>query len=313
MGKFSLNQLMNDKSKEESVKEPVFSIELIPIEKIEPSKMNKYNVDDVAELKASIELVGLQQNLVVRRQPGTEMYELISGHRRFIALQRLLTEGNAEFGKVPCKIIKSADDIQAELQLILANSTSRQLTDYEKTYQAGRLKELLGELKKSGYKFTGRTREIIAEFLKVSPSQVGRMESINNNLSPELTEKFKEGEVNITTAYELSRLDGEQQELALQEYESGSGLNPDSAKVRRVKTPAEPEIVEPERENMGYSAFNVSKAVEYFKEILWTTNKYIEACKLDGTSVPEKLMEKRMYYTMAIEGIKALEKKVTDF
>ena len=136
--KFNLNQLMNDKSKPEGKEAIAFKIEPIPIESIQPSAMNKYNISDIAELKASIELVGLQQNLVVRQTEDTTGYELISGHRRLQALTELYAEGHTEFSKIPCKIEKYTDDIQAELQLIFANSTARQLTDFEKTYQAGR-------------------------------------------------------------------------------------------------------------------------------------------------------------------------------
>jgi ParB family chromosome partitioning protein len=119
-GKFNLGQLMNDHSKKEG-DAFAFKIEFLDIEQIIPSKMNFYTVDDVAELKASIELHGIQQNLVVRKRADGEIYELISGERRYTAAKQLVAEGNNNFRRVPCKIIKSIDDIQAELQLIFAN------------------------------------------------------------------------------------------------------------------------------------------------------------------------------------------------
>lgn len=148
--KFNLSQLMNEKSKEAVEKDGLaFKVESIPIEKLSPSEMNKYNVENVAELKASIELMGLQQNLVVREHENG--FEVISGHRRLKAMSELYAEGNEQFKRIPCKIMKSLDDIQAELQLILANSTTRELTDAEKTYQAARLQELLNDLQKVDY------------------------------------------------------------------------------------------------------------------------------------------------------------------
>lgn len=207
MSKFNLSQLLNDKSKEsESM---AFKVELIPIEKIRPSEMNKYTVQDVSELKGSIELMGLQQNLLVRLANGG--YEVISGHRRLKAMKELHAEGNELYKRVPCKVIKTVDDVQAELQLILANSTARELTDYEKVYQSERLQVLLKDLKASGFKFTGRTRQIVADMMGVSSSQVGRMDSINKKLLPELKEEFKEGNISITAAYDLSRLPADQQ------------------------------------------------------------------------------------------------------
>lgn len=237
--KFNLSQLMSDQSKVEGEKERmVFRVEFIPIEKLQPSEMNKYIVQDVSELKASIELTGLQQNLLVRRK-GDD-YEVISGHRRLKAMQELHAEGDDQYKQIPCKVTKTTDDVQAELQLLLANSTTRELTDYEKTYQAKRLQELLKELERGGFKFTGRKREIVAQLMNVSSSQVGRMDSINKKLAPELKEEFSKGNINITTAYELSRLsEGQQQEVAA-EREEGQPLTQAAVKEKRAEQQDKP-------------------------------------------------------------------------
>ncbi len=238
MSKFNLSQLMNVESKKQSV---AFKIEHIALDRIQPSPKNNYSVDDVTELKASIELMGLQQNLVVRIKDDG-IYELISGHRRLKAMQELFSEGNKDFSKAPCKIVKSTDDIQAELQLILANSTTRILTDAEKTQQAARLHELLQELQNSGYQLTGRKREIVAQLMGVSSAQVQRMDSINKNLTPELKEEFAKENINITTAYEMSRLPEEIQKEAVQEsVEQGKPLTPSVAKEKRQEIITESE------------------------------------------------------------------------
>lgn len=232
--KFNLRQLMNEKSKEAVEKDGLaFKVESIQIEKLSPSEMNKYNVEDVAELKASIELMGLQQNLVVRERENG--FEVISGHRRLKAMKELYAEGKDQFKRIPCKVIKSVDDIQAELQLILANSTTRELTDAEKTYQAARLQELLTELKKSGVQFSGRKRDIVAQLMNVSPTQVARMDSINKKLAPELKEAFSKEDINITTAYEASRLPQEQQQEIVQEYKEGKSITPSVAVEKRIE------------------------------------------------------------------------------
>ena len=237
MARFNLNDLMNTQSKKAGKERVVFKIELLPIEQLQPSIMNQYSVQDVTELKASIELTGLQQNLLVR--PSRSGYEVLSGHRRLKAMQALYAEGNEQFAHVPCKIERTMDDVQAELQLLLANSTTRELTDYEKTYQAQRLQELLQNLKDSGHKITGRKREIVAQLMGVSSSQVARMDSINKKLSPELKEEFSEGDINITTAYELSRLPEAAQQEVVEEKKAGKEITPAVVKEKRK------EIVQP--------------------------------------------------------------------
>ena len=235
MPKFNLSQLMNEKSKSEAEPEKKpFKIDLLPIEKLVPSKMNKYTVADVADLKASIETFGLQQNLLVRERDGG-IYEIISGHRRFKAMQELFSEGNALFADVPCKVIHSGDDITAELQLLFANSTTREMSDYERTYQAKRIKELLIDLKKSGFKFQGRMRQAVADIMKMSPAQVGRMESIDANLSPEFKQEFKAGKIGVTAAYELSRLPKNQQAQEMAGYQQTGAVEVKGIQEKRER------------------------------------------------------------------------------
>lgn len=295
--KFNLSQLMNDQSKGADEKERmVFKVEFIPLEKLYPSEMNKYNVQDITELKASIELMGLQQNLLVRAKG--DGYEVISGHRRLKAMTELYNEGNEQFKQIPCKTIRTTDDIQAELQLLLANSTARELTDYEKTYQAARLQELLEDIKNSGYKFTGRKREIVAQLMGVSSSQIARMDSINKKLSPELKEEFSEGSINITTAYELSRLPEEKQREVAEERKEGKEITPSIAKEKRtkLKTPKEKRVthdlkIHPEPfeavtkgvktfeyrfDDRGYKVGDILKLREYDPTQKTFTNKQIE-------------------------------------
>lgn len=214
MAKFSMSDLLNEKSKEES--KSVFKIKNLAIEEIEPDERNFYNTDEIEELKASIEMFGLQQNLVVR-ESGSK-YKLISGHRRLKALKELFNEGHEEFRTIPCKIESEIDDAKTELQLIFANSTSRELSDYEKTHQAIRIKELLKDLRTNGVKIPGKMRNLVAEVLNVSPTQVGRMESIDKNLSEEFKEEFKNDNVNISIAYEISGLPEENQKKVYEEY-----------------------------------------------------------------------------------------------
>lgn len=258
MSKFNLSQLMNTESKKQSV---AFKVEHIPLDRIQPSPKNNYSVDDVTELKGSIELLGLQQNLVVRiKDDGT--YELISGHRRLKAMQELLNEGNNHFEKAPCKIVKSTDDIQAELQLILANSTTRVLTDAEKTQQAARLHELLQKLQENGYQLTGRKREIVAQLMGVSSSQVQRMDSINKKLTPELKEAFSKEDINITTAYEASRLPQEQQQEIVQDYREGKSITPSVAMEKRI------EVIETEQQKEKPMTHELDSYPEQYEAIV---------------------------------------------
>jgi ParB family transcriptional regulator, chromosome partitioning protein len=229
-----MTDLLNSQSNV-SIKSAVegFEIKHIPIENIKPSSKNNYGIRNIEEMAASIEMIGLLHNLVVRKVDNSIFYEIVSGERRYRGIKKLYEEGKEEWKTIPCKVERNKDDIFTELELLFANSTARELTDYEKTYQAGRIKEILTQLKKSGYKFTGRMRDIVAETINVSPAQMGRMESINEKLSPELKESFKEQDINITAAYELSRLPKEEQVKAFEVIKEKGELNIKDIKDKR--------------------------------------------------------------------------------
>ncbi len=97
---------------------------------------------------------------------------------------------------------KESDTIKDKLSLIFTNATARQLTDWEKVQQAKELKEILTEYKKALQEENkdkpkeerekmGRIRDIVAQMLNTSTTQVGRMEAIENNLSQEFKDELK--------------------------------------------------------------------------------------------------------------------------
>lgn len=227
MSKFNMMDLLNNTSKDatEKKKDKVskFRTVSININDLIPSKDNFYstNKESIKDLKDSIEVFGLQQNLVVKKINDTQ-YEIIAGHRRYLALKSLCEEGKDQFKYAPCKV-ETEEDIKSKLILLITNSTSRELTDWEKTQQAEKLKELLTEYKKQE-KLPGRVREIVADILNVAASKIARMESISKNLSDDLKEEFKENTINISTAYEASKLPEKQQEEVYEELKEKGNI-----------------------------------------------------------------------------------------
>lgn len=198
--KFNLKDLLN----EESANKSEYRVVMLSVYDLEASDDNFYNTEDVEELKQSIELNGgVKQNLIVTNTKSGK-YRIISGHRRHKASMELAEEGKKEYEKIPCIVEKDLDKDKEQLLLIMSNSTTRVLTDYEKTKQAELLKDILVSIKKKE-NIPGRTREIIAEILNTSPTNIARMESISKKLTPELKEEFKNEKIGITAAYELSK------------------------------------------------------------------------------------------------------------
>ena len=222
-----------------------FKIDYINIDRIKRNEKNFYEIVDIESLAEDIKLNGLNHNLVVRKLDN-DMYELISGERRYTALNKLINEGNKEFNLVPCKVIES-NDIDSEIILIQANAQSRELTEVEKLTQVERLKELYKIKKKNGEKVPGKIRDIIANDLKLSPTQVGRYERINNKLIPELKAVIEQGNLTIANASEFSSLSEENQRVILSIIDDKTNMSKQEAvdlknKLKKIEEEKELEL-----------------------------------------------------------------------
>ncbi len=309
MAGFDLNSLLNTKSKTAAVQEkqeegPVkskekgFEVVMIDVEDLMPSKDNFYSTENIDELALSIELSGgIEQNLVVKPEAHGK-HELIAGHRRRLAILKLINEGKEEYRKVPCRIKHETDDIKDKLSLIFTNSTARQLNDWEKVQQAKELKELLMQYKKAleeenkdkpkeEKERMGRVREIVAQMLNVSTTQVGRMEAIDNNLSQEFKEELQKGNINISTAHELSRKNEEEQAKAYEQYIEKGELH-----IKDVKEEPRGEITDEQIEQ-------VQQAIIYAIKGQANRDIFKVKDKLEGI---EKALKK--HFGMTFEGSK---------
>ena len=182
---------------------------LISVYDLIPHEDNFYSISDIESLEDAIELRGgIKENLIVT--PYQDKYKVISGHRRRQALLNLLERGIEVSDLVPCRVEEFETMAEETIALILANSASRKLTEWEKVEQYKRLKVPLAEYFKAN-KIPGRMRDFIAETIGVSSSKIAKTENIINNLSDECKEQFKSGSINYSTAAELASLPVEKQ------------------------------------------------------------------------------------------------------
>lgn len=249
--KFSISEGMlngiskNTRKVEEFQAKENFKIEYINIDRIRRNEKNFYEIVDIEALAEDIKLNGLNHNLVVRKLDN-DIYELISGERRYTALNKLVNEGNKEFNLVPCKVIES-NDIDSEIILIQANAQSRELTEVEKLTQVERLQELYKIKKKNGEKVPGKIRDIIANDLNLSATQVGRYERINNKLIPELKAVIEQGNLTIANASEFSSLSEENQRVILSIIDDKTNMSKQEAvdlknKLKKIEEEKELEL-----------------------------------------------------------------------
>ena len=334
--KFNLTELLNQRSKEAAQSEKEMPDAANTIEKkekmyidiydIAPSQENFYDVETgIEELKQSIELVGLIEPLVVtpiKVNPGDvipcdgkQKYRLISGHRRRLAIRRLVNEGKDRFRMVECSVRDTQendeDRIMNRLMMIMANGY-RDKTDWERMTETIETERLVLELKEK-MDIAGRTRDLLAEILKSTPTQIARYKAISKNLSWNLLEKFKENKIGVSAAYEASGLKPEYQEKAVELLEQKGELQ--IGDIKKLK------LEEKEHEQIpGQQSISMYKQMEEQKEIdnqvMGEKNRENEKTEpesivSDQTQTEQKKMEEPEQAEVEIETEKAVLDKMS--
>lgn len=220
---FNLADVLSDVSKLDTNRE---QIEYIKFDLIDVDPNNFYQLSDIDNLAANIQLCGLQQPIRLRNHPEEAgRYMIVSGHRRREAILLLAKDDPDKWQEVPCII--EADEVPAALQqlrLIFANSSTRKMSDAELSEQAVQVEKLLYQLKEEGYEFPGRMRDHVAKAVNASKTKLARLKVIRDNLAAAWQPYWKDGTLTENTAYELSRISKACQSLLFEE-KSRTGAN----------------------------------------------------------------------------------------
>ncbi len=245
--KFNLTELLNQRSKEAGEQQKTeqqqaaAGAEVVTSEEgvsstadiydLIPSKGNFYGVEDVEDLKQSIELMGVLQPLLVTPQQKDGKRRIVAGHRRRLAVMQLVEEGKDQFRYVPILEREEKNAILDRLALIMANRF-REKTDWEKMTEAIETEDLVLKLKKT-MSIRGGTRDLLAEIIKTSSAQVGRYKAIYNNLIPELMAEFKANRIGVSVIYEASGLPEDYQKQAAEIFRENEVLT--LADIKQLK------------------------------------------------------------------------------
>lgn len=235
--KFNLAELMGEAVSKSDTGE--MQVEQIPLTEIEENENNSYSQTGIDELAESIKVIGLQQPLVVRRKTESG-YLLLAGHRRRNALA-LLDRKTA-----PCIVLDA--DLDPSLQVLIlhwTNTMARGGGGLTAEYTGQAAKEIEAALKdlqaRGVVELPGKLRSYVAEVLKTSESQIARAKAIDNGLTDEWKELFREHRINDSAAYELSQCDADLQRELHGAYKDRY-WSLDSKKIRAHRKAAEYEF-----------------------------------------------------------------------
>lgn len=187
------------------------NIRMIDIDDLHPSPDNFFEVRNIPEFAATIlGQGGVKDNLLVTPLESGG-YEIISGHRRTAAVRYLLDNGKTISRLLPCLVQSYNNGTDKQLDLILCNVATRQISDQEMWRSFEELDSLLKERKEAGEKF-GSIREYLANLLHVSAAQVSKMQNVTHNAIEPVKEAVANGDLSIHAANEIAKLPEEQQE-----------------------------------------------------------------------------------------------------
>ena len=175
----------------------------MPMKSIVPNFKNPYKCreEDMKPLEDSIRENGIIQPLMVRKDDKADVYEIISGHRRYLAAKRL------EMTEVPVVVLSISKE-EADIILVDSNLHREHILHSEKAFA---YKMKMDALKKQG-KRTDLTSDQVGPKLSAdeisdtdSASQVKRYIRLTN-LIPRLLALVDSGKIALGPAVELSYL-----------------------------------------------------------------------------------------------------------
>jgi ParB family transcriptional regulator, chromosome partitioning protein len=199
-------------------------IQNIPLDKLVKSPCNARRTPPPeaaeAELKASIAVHGLQQNLVVAPANGDGVHEVIAGGRRLVALKALQAEGRLPPDcVVPCFI-----RTENAAELSLAENVIRQAMHPADQFEAFAALVDAGEMVPAIATRFGVSEKLVRQRLKLG------------NVAPQLLAAYRAEEVDLETLTAFTLTDSHKRQLAVWKQVRNEHYGVSHHTVRRLLT-----------------------------------------------------------------------------
>lgn len=232
---------MEEKKEPYGSDEKIVEIELERLRSFENHPFKVTEDGQMMELQESIQKYGILNPLIVRPRPEG-VYEIISGHRRKFAAEKI------GYRKVPV-IIRMLNDDEAVISMVDSNLQREMLRPSEKAFAYKMKYEVIK--RKAGRRKCGqvdqlfgkKSIEVIGEDCGDSPKQVQRYIQITE-LIPELLERVDDGSMGFTPAVQISYLKKEEQREMLEAMEFAQCSSSLSLAIRLKKLSGEEKLTE---------------------------------------------------------------------
>ncbi len=227
-----------------SKQDDVINIPIVDLHEFSNHPFKVVENEDMQNLIESIEKHGVINPLIVRQSKTQKnMYEIVSGHRRFYASQKLKLEN------IPA-IIKDIDDDTATILMVDSNLQREKILPSEKAFsykmKLEAMKRQAGRPSKENVSPLGtqkRSDQLLAEQTGESRNQIQRYIRLTN-LNSNLLNLVDEDKIKLRVSVELSFLSEEIQFFLLQYIEENSKYPSmkQAEELRKLKDPTYDDI-----------------------------------------------------------------------
>ena len=214
-------------------------VQIVPAEQVFPYARQPYSVDrpsaDLVRLMDSIERTGIAEPLIVRpRSEGG--YEIISGHRRDYCAKVVGLDTRPV-------IVRDYSDEDADILVVDYNINRENLLPSEKAkaykLKLDAMKRQAGRPAKNGgqigpHSLQGKSKEILAEQVKESTTQIQRFMNLNKLISP-LMEAVDAGKLKFVPAADYISHLTEKEQTYLQLVMERDEVSPSMDQAQRLK------------------------------------------------------------------------------
>lgn len=244
-----------------------FSVFEISLTEIDPFPCHPYVIrddEDMEMLVRSIQKNGVIAPAIVRKKDDGR-YELISGHRRKRACERI------GIRTLPC-VVKDVDDDTAIMMMVESNYCRSNLLPSEKAKAYRMHYESIkhqGQKQKNIAWKNVRSDEVLARKTGASRTQIQRFLKLSD-LIPELLDLVDKGQLSIRPAVALADLNPEEQTYVLTCFDV-YGVLPTEKQVKEIKHAYPPvslrdveKMLTKDKQKKGRVCFDLEEISQYF-------------------------------------------------
>ena len=211
-------------------------------DEIVANPLNDFGIEDIPELKNSIMLQGLLDPLGVMGPLEDNRYMLLSGERRWRAINELVDEGKMDEFPIPVFVIdnKNLDVVTQKLIIKTSNLETRQRIDQNR--HRAEIMELLKMQVDSGDITRKEMALRAAKFFKTSDRYGRYWRMVFESDDSELKDMVKEDKIDIKSASYIARIEDECKKSELKEKikkgeDSRTVVKDDISKKKAEKKP----------------------------------------------------------------------------